>query len=356
MVANNDKTKKVAIVAHGAGNGGAGRASSILANQLSRQGYQVMYIAFLYTQVDYDVDSRIQYVKLDKKHKKNSFVLLEKNVKICKSIMNFQPDVVISFMANMMLFTSICTNLPIIYSLRNDPNMTSNSFRGRTLRNFLYKRAKNIVFQTPGARDYFSDAIKRKGVVIGNPLTYGLPYWKDYVHEKVVVTACRLDKQKNIPMLLMGFSEFVAIHPEYRLKICGDGPLKESLIQKSKELKIDDKVDFLGFCDNVSGIMVASSIFALTSDFEGLSNSMLEALAIGIPTVCTDCTPGGAALYINNGENGILVPVGDSKSLCQAFCRLAENDRMCLQMSTEAVKIRELLSAEKITEEWKRLI
>ena len=140
------------------------------------------------------------------------------------------------------------------------------------------------------------------------------------------------------------------------MEIYGEGPLLQELKEYCFKLKIEEYVKFPGYSKNINHIMAESSIFVLSSDFEGLSNSMLEALAIGIPTVCTDCQPGGASLYIKDGINGMLVPVGDSKALANKIKMLVENMHLCENISRESIKIRNELDENYIIQQWNNII
>ena len=275
---------------------------------------------------------------------------------IDKELERFSPDVIISFIINEMIITNLKGKNPIIYSLRIDPNHIMKNKFNKILCEISYGRAKNIIFQTPAARDYFKENIRKKGVVIGNPLTPNLPFWKDERHNKTIITACRLTPQKNLIMLINGFKEFHIKHNEYTLEIYGEGQLKEELEKYCIDIGINKFVKFKGHSKEIHRIMSKSAIFALTSDFEGLSNSMLEALAIGIPTVCTDCPPGGASLYIKDRENGMLVPVRDAKSLYKCLCILAEDEMLCKKISKNSIKIRSELNEETIIKKWSDII
>ena len=87
-----------------------------------------------------------------------------------------------------------------------------------------------------------------------------------------------------------------------------------------------------------------------------MSNSMLEALAIGVPSVCTDCPIGGAAMSIENKVNGLLVPIKDSNAFCNAMVWIVENRDKLEQMSLAAQTIRKRQSVEKIVKMWENLI
>ena len=97
-------------------------------------------------------------------------------------------------------------------------------------------------------------------------------------------------------------------------------------------------------------------MFVSSSDYEGISNSMLEALGIGLPCVCTDCPVGGAAMYIKNGETGLLTKVGDEDALYMAMKKLIDEPELCQSLSTKSVNIKIKLSLDKITQMWVNLI
>ena len=102
--------------------------------------------------------------------------------------------------------------------------------------------------------------------------------------------------------------------------------------------------------------MKDASIYVSSSNYEGISNSMMEALAMGVPTVCTDCPIGGAALMIKNNINGILIPVNDEEALYKAMEKIIENKEFTEKISSNAIKIKEEYSIEKIVNKWEELI
>lgn len=347
--------KKIAIVAQGLGDGGAEKVASILANYFITNGHSVLFIAAYSPKKEYYLHENIKYTFIDTKYNNTVLKMLSRSIKIKNAINDFEADVAISFIVNEMILCNI-SKIPIVYSLRNDPANTSQSLIKRYIRLFSYGRAKKIVFQTPGARDYFSRKIRERGVIIGNPLTGNLPFWNKSAHKKTVITACRLAPQKNLKMLITAFSRFHAIHSKYNLEIYGDGPLKGYLENYCEEIGISKHVSILGHNKNIHCIIANSAVFVLTSDYEGLSNAMLEALAIGIPTICTDCPPGGASIYIKNEINGILVPVGNQDELYNELCNLAEDDSLCCALSDAAVEIRNELLDSKICKKWESLL
>lgn len=344
--------KKIAIVAHGLSNGGAERVAALLANKFVELGNEVLFIAVYSEKREYKLEEKVKYKYINVKAKNRLIKLIKRTKSIDKELEIFSPNIVISFIINELIITNIKGKIPLIYTLRIDPNHIMKTNFNKMMCLFSYGKCKNVVFQTPDARDYFNEEIREKGIVIGNPLTPNLPYWKDKEHRKTIITACRLTPQKNLKMLIDAFYIFRKEHQDYDLEIYGEGPLLQELKDYCFKMEIDKYVKFPGYSKNIHNIMAESSIFVLSSDFEGLSNSMLEALAIGIPTICTDCPPGGASLYIKDGTNGMLVPVGDSKALANKMKMLVENMCLCENISMESVKIREKLDENYIIQQW----
>ena len=348
--------RRIAIISHGLSDGGAERVASILANHFADEGNQVLFIAVYSPEKEYKLNDDIKYVYIDVKEKNKFIKLIHRSLEINKEISGFHSDIIISFIINETIVSSFRHKIPIIYSLRIDPGNVKAKKINWFMCKLVYSRAKNIVFQTKEACEFFDDNISRKGVVIGNPLTRNLPYWNSEGCKKTIITACRLSKQKNLKMLIEGFARFHKRHPEYRLKIYGKGPLENELKSYATALKVNDCVEFPGYSKDIHRIMSESAIFALTSDFEGLSNSMIEALAIGVPAICTNCPPGGAAEYITDWENGMLVPVGDVDELNFRLCTLAEDKELCKKLSKNAIKIRKKLDEDTIFNQWNAIL
>lgn len=350
--------KKIAFVAHGLGNGGAERVASILASKFSECGHAVMFLAIYDKRITYQIDERIEYHYLgfDEYTKAVKYVVRAKS--ICDYLDKFRPDYVISFITQEMMLAGLFRRYKILYSERTDPAAKSKLLRMMT--NFLYLRAEKIVFQTPGARDYFCGKIRKKGRIIANPIdTLRLPFWNEQDHDKSIITACRITPEKNLKMLIKAFSKIVEIHKDYTLKIYGEPrypEAKRELVELAENLGIAGYIEFPGYQSDIHSIMAKSAVFVLTSNYEGLSNAMLEALCIGIPTICTNCPSGGAAMYIQDNSNGFLVAVNDVDELVQKLQLLIENKDIQRKVSKRSIKLRDRLAVENIVEQWEDLL
>ena len=351
--------KKISIISHGLSNGGAERVSSLIANYLNRKDYEVQFIAVYSKEKEYKLDQDVHYEYINSKSNNIILRFIERIFKIRKIIKKYKPDTIISFIHNE---TILINKKNIIYSLRIDPaDLDDKSVKMRKLkkflRNYCYKKSKAIVFQTNEAKQYFNKKIQKKGYVVMNPVEINnMPKWEDYKHEKVIISACRLSTQKNLPLLIKSFSKISHIYSDYKLDIYGKGPEYDNLMKLIKELEMEDKITLRGYTKDIHQLMAKSSIFILSSDFEGLSNSMLEALVIGIPCICTDCPPGGAKMVIQNGQNGLLVPVNDINAMVKAMEELILNPNLSLKFNKNNKQLRNDLDVNKICSEWETII
>lgn len=348
--------KRVAIIAHGLSDGGAERVASMVANFYAQQGHKVLYLAALCPDREYPLDEGITYRYIDVRKTPKATWFLRRSLEIDRQLREFGAEMAVSFLEKDAIVSNLRRTVSMVYSLRSDP---ANSTRNPALKHivfFSYRRAKKIVFQTQGAMDFFPADIREKGTIIPNPLTRNLPYWDPHNQVKRIITACRLTPQKNLPMLLRAFAIFHSNHPDYRLEIYGKGPLLAELQGLCRELNIQDAVAFPGHSKDIHNIMATSAAFVLSSNFEGLSNSMLEALAIGVPTICTDCPPGGAREYITDGANGFLVPVGDVLALAEKLEWLATDPGLCQRMSWQATHVRQKLNPDTVLAQWERVV
>lgn len=225
-----------------------------------------------------------------------------------------------------------------------------------------YPRTNHVLFQSPGAKVAFNNEVQAKGVIIPNPLIDGLPEPFTGERKKEIVNFCRFSPQKNIPLLLKAFKRLNNDHPDYKLIVFGGATNPEEFEclheceKLIKKLEIEPFVSFPGFCDDIHEKILDAAMFVSSSDYEGLSNSMIEAMAIGLPTVCTDCPAGGASYIIADGENGLLTPVGDADALYDAMKRVIEDKELAKRISTNGYKIRSRLKLETIAEEWMKAI
>lgn len=352
--------KKIFFVIGTMSNGGAERVVSILSNYFSKD-YKVYVIALFDPQIDYILEKNVQYVFLLKDDKSLGLLRNINRIKKLRYLVKeLKPECVISFLSiiNMIAIVAcLFTKTKLILSERNDPRHEPSTRILRFFRNILYLFRKNnyFVFQTQYAMNCFGKKIQAKSVVIFNPIQSGLPKHREDVIRKIVCVS-RLTSDKNIPMLINAFSNVVKQHNEYVLEIYGRGELIDVLKNKVKKMDLNEKIFFRGFSANVHEKICNADLFVLPSNFEGISNAMLEAMAMGIPTICTDCPAYGAREFIQNGKNGFLINVGDEKDLTAKILTVIENSQLAKEISSNSVKIKTILNEKEICRQWMRFL
>lgn len=346
--------KRIAIVAHGLSSGGAEKVASIISNYLVSRQYDVLFICVYSSLREYHIDPRIRVEDI-KVTSGNKFInVIERNIQVFNKLNEFKAEVVISFITREM-FYSVMRNVHVIFSLRNDPARADVDRLSSFIRKFDYKRSQKIVFQTPGAKEYFDKSIQKKGVIIENPLlTDELPIWNP--SRKVFITACRLDSQKNVPLLVKAFIMFHQNHSDYILEIYGDGPLKRDLQKMIYNNHAERYIFLRGRTTEIYKIMSEATAFVLSSDYEGISNSMLEALCIGIPCICTDCPSGGAKMFIKDDVNGYLVPVGNEDELAHKMERTITMLDNFKENINRIFELRKRVNVNTVCEKWISLL
>ncbi|MGV3216515.1 glycosyltransferase [Clostridium perfringens] len=347
--------KKIIFITGFLSNGGSERVISVLADEFQKRNHDVSVITVYGAKNDYLFNKKVKIYPINHKSK-NKFLKIINIILGIKNILKKEdPDVVISFdsMINIYtLFVKLLYNKKVIISERNDPNQYPNSKFMRKIRNFIYRLCDGIVFQTDDARSYFKKIIQDKSTIIFNPISSNLPIWSGLSQEKTIITASRLTPQKNLPMLINAFNEISKEFNDYKLKIFGEGDLYNELYKQINELNINDRVTLEGFSNDIHNEMLSADMFIITSNYEGISNSMLEALAIGVPVISTDSPIGGAKMFINNRKNGLLIKVGDTNELIKAMKAILLNKEFAKSLSIESQKIRKILNTEIIVQQW----
>ncbi len=149
-----------------------------------------------------------------------------------------------------------------------------------------------------------------------------------------IITTGRMEEQKRQDLMLQAFADFHRSHPSSTLKFLGDGPLRSALEKQVEELGLKEAIEFAGIISNVEWHLNESNLFLLTSDFEGLPLSVLEAMSCGLPVIATRA---GGTVDILPPDAGILVDCGDQIGIVQALNQLADHTDLRQSMSEAAI-------------------
>lgn len=336
--------------------GGAERVISILANDYCQRGWDVDIVLLLENKVEYDLDNRIRIVDITKKaggYLQNAPRWL---LGIRRYLRKRKPDRVVSFIGRinaLVLTASIGLKLPVVVSERNDPKHDGRGAFMQSYCNCIYHRAKAIVYQNAHEQSCFDKSLESKGCIIPNPVSVAAV--RDGQLPPIVTTAGRLIEQKNQKVLIDAMAQVHKVHPEVKCRIYGEGSLRQALQTQIDTLSLTDTVTLEGNVKDIHARLAQCGIFALTSDFEGLSNALIEAMMVGLPCITTDYS--GARELITDGENGLVVPMNDADALAAAILKLIENEDGYADILAEQGKLSgSRFRAEAVLQQWHSVI
>ena len=384
-------------------NGGVPMRATNLANEFGRRGYNVTILVTkeIAKDIFFELQENVKLVLLKQyinENKNNPIIKKElyrqkKQIKFCKRLryvskflpkwdekierkirsirkssdlslylINNQNAVLIPFglaYYEQAHYAALDLDFSIIYAERNAPELEvpKDIKRAKELLDIL-GQADGAIFQTNDEKQYYEPYINQNVAVIHNPIKKNLPEPFCCERRKVIVNFCRIAEQKNLKLLVDSFRRIQKEYPDYKLQIYGNAvekneeTLRDELKQYIAELGIAEQVQILPPVADVHERVRDCAMFVSSSDYEGLSNSMIEAMAIGMPCVCTDCLGGGAREMIENEVNGLLVPMKDEDELYFAMKRMIDQPEFAHKCGRNASRITEEMTVEKIADKW----
>lgn len=356
--------KRIALFINSLQKGGSERVMVNLAEYFYNQKYDVILVTQYKRESEYELLPQIRRIYSEPKDealtgsRMKNFLL---RFRLLRDIwQNYQPDIILSFLGkNNLMAIATAAFLPakVAVSVRGEPTM---EYEGRLMQ-FLAKRmfrfADGVILQTARAKEFFPKAVRKKSVILKNPLNPVFLEQKPVLQrDNVIVAAGRLDENKNHTMLIHAFARIAGEYPEMKLAIYGEGELRERLTELVAEKELSDRIMLPGSIDHVAEEIGRAKIFALTSNTEGMPNSIIEAMVLGTPVISTDCPCGGPAALIEDGENGLLVPVGDAYALADAMRKLLSDEELAHKIGENARKLAKELAPERVDREWEEYL
>ncbi len=335
------------------GPGGAERVVTLLANKFAMKGHVVFLAAFALEKLEsfYKVNDKVCFIPLAQ-NKRNK---LKKIVFFRNFLKDNKIDIVVSFLPQINIYSFLATSFSKtihIPSLRSNPESDVKGQIRRFFRWLSFMTSDGCVFQTRDALTFFGNRIAKKSTVIHNPLNNSIQFFEGDVFDNRIVSVGRFSIEKNKKSLILAFELFSHSHPSYSLVLYGDGYQIEEMKELCKELNLGNKVLFLGNDPDWYKKEIHSRMFVLSSNYEGMPNALMEAMATGIPCVSTDCPIGGPKELIVDGVNGLLVPVGDVSLLSIAMARIADDRALALRLKNQNRNMIKDYSTDVICDEW----
>lgn len=346
---------RILCVISGMQNGGAERVMSTLVNYFSKNN-KVRLVILKSEKSDYPISEDVEVIAGNIKHKN----IIKSVLFVKKQIETYKPDIVLSFMTKNNIVSLIARSIssykvPVVISERANPHNTKGliSF----LRKITYPLANGCVFQTKWAKDYYKSILRCESEIIYNPLSPDFKV-KPYLgsRSKKIVCTARLSPEKNQALLIKAFEKISKDYPDYKLEIYGEGPCRKKLQNLINKLKLNNKVYLMGRKKDIINHIKDAEIFVLPSNSEGMPNSLLEAEALGIPCIATDCPIGGSSIIIDNNINGLLISMNDVKELSISIKKILDNNDLSKKFSENGPKIIQKFDHNIICKQWEEYL
>lgn len=373
---------KIIFCVNTLGNGGAERVIANLAEYFSKDKNFKVYLLCNY-HGDYKalLGKNVEIIDISSKLGKRTVIgwRFVNSVKtIAEELKRVNPDIVISSLPDMCTKVALAKNLyrlkfkyihretNIVFATHLvDYIISPLKSLGKRLYSYSFNSAELIIANSEDTKNsiktchHISD---RKIVTLPNPVistnvidNYEAMNIEDheFPKRKYILSVGRLVEQKGYDILIKAYSEMLKKGHKIDLVILGDGPLRYNLLSLCEELGCEESVHILHFRKNVYDYYQRCELFALSSRFEGFGNVIVEALAFGKPVVATTCE-GGPHYILKEGDNGILVPVGDIMALRDAMLNIVEG-KIMFDAKKQKERAR-YFSIERVSEEYKKII
>ena len=358
------KTKKFVFYVNSLTKGGAQRVIVNLTESLLEKGHQVTIVTTAVYLPEYDLPERAKRIFPDITEEEitnNRIVNFKRRFMKLRNVWKTEkPDVIVSFIGKnnfMAILTSWGLKIPVVVSVRGEPRAEYYDKMHESLAKTLMGKADGLILQTPDAKAYFPKWIQKKAVILENPLN---PEFIDAYYEgqrkNEIVSVGRIDANKNQKLIVEAFNRIAEELSDVNLVLYGDGEGKKELMDYVKNSPYRERIFLPGVVSDVKERIRKSKLFVLSSDTEGMPNALMEALALGIPSVSTDCPCGGPRMLMEGKENGILVPVGDADAMAAAMKKIFKDDELWKKYSKNAYKITQSQHPDEVNNKWENYL
>ena len=365
---------KLLILIHSMSSGGAERVTANLANHWAEQGWDISIVTLTTDSEDFyallPAINRISLnLAIDSKNVVSSIINNIKRIlavrKILKSI---KPKIALGMMTSANVYLALAGyglhDIRIIGSEHTHPPQMPLGRMWEFLRKHTYKYLDHLAVLTSETQDWIRKSTNAKQVtVIPNAIPYPLttqePIFNpsNYLDNNnfYLIAVGRFGEEKRFDLLIKAFSSISRQYHNLNLIILGEGQLRQSLQAQIKDLQLESRVLMPGRVGNVGDWYAAADIYIMTSRFEGFPNTLVEAMAYGLPAISFDCDTGPRDI-IRHGVDGLLVPPNNIPELVLAIEKLIDDESLRKEMAEKAIEVRERFSMEKITQQWERII
>ncbi|SCY54719.1 Glycosyltransferase involved in cell wall bisynthesis [Lachnospiraceae bacterium XBB2008] len=340
--------------------GGAERVFVNLAEYFRNIGYEVTMITQYRLEDEYELSGGIRRVISDlaeEECKGRIYNFFARVAKLHRVIRQTDADLLMTTAGKSNFMAIVCSAfLPtrVVVSVVADPPLEYPTRSMRFLLQTLFGDADGIIMQTDRQRRFLRGGLREEAVILPNSVNTDFirPRFSGQRKKKICLVG-RMDDNKNQSMAISAFAGATEDHGEFRLELCGDGPDRDKLMKLADSLGISDRTSFPGIVSDVPDRLYDAYAFLLTSDTEGMPNTLLEAMSLGVACISTDCPCGGPAQVIKDGENGLLTGVGDTEGLTAALKKIIEDPDLADRLGESAYETMKEYRPEVVNARWR---
>lgn len=360
FTAGHARSPAIVLVTGSLEGGGAERQMSDMANFWAADGLSITLATWSGPEIAdfYPLDPRVRRVHLQVgtppvKPLPRLRLNLRRVLRLRRQLVADRPDAVLSFMpvSNVLtILASVGLTSRVVVSERVQPAEHAElPLAWQRLRRVCYAWSEAIVVQTQDAARWVAENCGKSASVIPNALRT-LPSL-EFPREPLIVAVGRLEKQKGFDLLVRAFAPIAAEFNDWNVVIIGEGSERQTLERLRAQLRLEDRVSFLGQLREVGSWMARAGLVVQPSRFEGFPNVVLESMGMGAAVISADC-PSGPSELIEDGMNGRLVPVEDVPALSRVMAELMSQPEARRRFGSRALEVRERFRQERIMSRW----
>jgi len=339
--------------------GGAERVFINLAKYFSEKGYRVTMVTQYQAKEEFELPQGVNRVLSDLTPEEEGGRIanfVNRYRKLRRIFKELKADVVLSTIGKnnfMAIMANLFCKTRVVVSVVAEPTLEYIGPFMQLLAKTLFYLADGIVFQTTDAARFFQKGLRKKSVILKNSLNpqFMRPRFEEERQQDIVVVG-RMDDNKNHKMVIDAFAKVADRYPDSRLIFYGKGELLEFLKQRALAAGLKDRILFPGQVTDVADCIEKAYLFVLSSYLEGMPNTLIEAMALGLACISTDCPCGGPRDLIKDGVNGFLIPVGDTQALADRMELLLGDRQKTQELGRAAALLQNQYCPDKVNAEW----
>lgn len=344
---------KILFLINHLADGGAERVAATLLNHLCEK-HEVELALFSKKQASFNINHQIPTQKIIVSGNNKVIKVIRRVSRIKKLIKETNPDLIITFMVDLsmqVLLANCLTSKNLIVSEHITIQNTRQPHRLIT-RHILYRLASKIVFISKSDYNY-AKWIKRK-TYIYNPLCYPITQTSYKEKRIVAIGPQKRWRSKGFDMLISAWSKIASSYPYWKLQFVGAN--NDNYISNLAKLYgLEERIDFLGWTDEIDKVLQTKSIYVLSSRREGFPCSLIEAMSQGCACLAFDCKTGPNEI-ITDGKSGLLARNGDIDDLANKLEMLINDEQLRLRLSAGAIEEVKRFDKNVFFAEWDKLI